>query len=30
MDEMRYFAVSIAKKERGGGIAMRSVERAAR
>ena len=30
MDEMRYFAVSIAKKERGGGIAMRAVERAAR
>ena len=30
MDEMRYFAVSIAKKDRGGGIAMRSVERAAR
>ncbi len=30
MDEMRYFAVSIAKKEHGGGIAMRAVERAAR
>ena len=30
MDEMRYFAVSIAKKERGDGIAMRAVERAAR
>ena len=30
MDEMRYFAVSIAKKESGGGIAMRAVERAAR
>ena len=29
-DVMRYFAVSIAKKERGGGIAMRAVERAAR
>ena len=30
MDEMRYFAVSIAKKERGSGIALRTVERTAR
>ena len=29
-DEVYTFAVSIAKKERGGGIAMRAVERAAR
>ncbi len=30
MDEMRYFAMSIAGKGRGGGAAMRAVERAAR
>ena len=30
MDEMRYFAMSIAGKGRGGGAAMRAVERAVR
>ena len=30
MDELRYFAVSVAEGRRGSAIAMRAVERAAR